>query len=94
MKRVNSQLPRVEELLSLSQRKMPIHTILRTVPWGGEGDNGPYKLHVYVRPQRIWFFSCFGLETVIDFDLYGLNSGMVYKGTTGGYKLICLFNYK
>ena len=53
-----------------------------------------YKLYRYVPPQRVWFFSRFGLKTGIDFDRYGLKSSMVYKGTTGAYKRICLFNSK
>ena len=40
----------------------------------------------YVPPQRVWFLSRFGLKTGIDFDHYGLKSGMVFKGTTGAYK--------
>ena len=36
----------------------------------------------------------FGLKTGIDFDHYVLKSGMVFKGTTGAYKRICLFNSK
>ena len=46
------------------------------------------------RPQRVWFLSRFGLKTGIDFDHYGLKSGMVFKGTTRAYKRICLFNSK
>ena len=45
-------------------------------------------------PQRVWFLSRFGLKTGIDFDHYGLESGMVFEGTTGAYKRICLFNAK
>ena len=30
----------------------------------------------------------------IDFDHYGLKSGMVFEGTTGAYKHVCLFNTK
>ena len=36
--------------------------------------------------QRVWFLSRFGLKTGIDFDHYGLNSGIVFKGTTRAYK--------
>ena len=63
---------------------------------GGEGGGGTplYKLYRYVLPQRVWFLSCFGLKTGVDFDHYGLKSGMVFKGTTGAYKCICLFNSK
>ena len=48
---------------------------------GGEGRGGGtplYPLYRYV--QRAWFLSCFGLKTGIDFDHYGLKSGMVFKG--------------
>ena len=53
-----------------------------------------FKLYRYVPPQRVWFLSRFGLKTGIDFDHYGHKSGMVYKGTMGAYKRICLFNSK
>ena len=53
-----------------------------------------YNLYTYVPPQRVWFLSRFGLKTGIDFDHYGLKSGMVFKGTTGAYKCICLLNSK
>ena len=62
-------------------------------PGGGRG-TPLYKLYRYVPPQRVWFLSRFGLKMGIDFDHYGLKSGMVYKGTTGAYKRICLFNSK
>ena len=45
-------------------------------------------------PQRVWFSSRLGLKTGIDFDHYGLKSGMVFKGTTEAYKRISLFNSK
>ena len=53
-----------------------------------------YKLFRYVPPQRVWFLSRFGLKMGIGFDYYGLKSGIVFKGTTGAYKRICLFNSK
>ena len=65
-------------------------TIQRVSP----GGTPLYKLYRYVPPQRVWFLSCFGLKTGIDFDHYGLKSGVVSKGTTGAYKCICLFNSK
>ena len=55
---------------------------------------GGTPLYKYVPPQRVWFLSCLGLKMGIDFDHYGLKSGMVFKGTTGAYKRICLFNSK
>ena len=35
--------------------------------------------------QTVCFLSRFGLKTDIDFDHYGLQSGMVFKGTTRAY---------
>ena len=40
------------------------------------------------RPKGYGFWSRFGLKTGIDFDHYGLNSGMVFKGTERAYKRI------
>ena len=62
------------------------------LPAGGGGSTPLYKLYRYVTPQSVWFLSRFGLKTGIDFDHYGLKSGMVFKGTTGAYERICIFN--
>ena len=44
---------------------------------GGGGEGTPlYKLYRYVPPQRVWSLSRFGLKTGIDFNHYGLKSGM------------------
>ena len=59
-------------------------------PPGGEGDIPLYQLSRYVQPQRVWFLSRFRLKTGIDFEHYGLKSGMVFKGTTRAHKRICL----
>ena len=48
----------------------------------GGGGTPLYKLFRYVPPQRVWFLSRFGLKTGIDFDHFGLKSGIVFKGTT------------
>ena len=45
-----------------------------------------YKPCGYVRPQRVGFLRCFGLKTGIDFAQFGLESGMVFEGTTGVYE--------
>ena len=91
-------------MTDLSRNKLEKRTALESVvfiikvkaPGGGGGGGGTplYKLYRYVSPQRVWFLSRFGLKTGIDFDHYGLKLGMVYKGTTGAYKRICLFNSK
>ena len=45
----------------------------------------------YVPPQRVWFLRLFSLKTGIDFAHFGLETGMVFKGTTGVYERICRF---
>ena len=32
--------------------------------------------------QRVWFLRCFGLKTGINFAHFGLESGMVFQGTS------------
>ena len=51
----------------------------------------PYR---YVPPQRIWFLGLFGLKTGMDFARFGLESGIVFMGTTGAYGHINPFNFK
>ena len=48
----------------------------------GGGGTPLYQLRRYVPPHRVWFLSRFGLKTRIDFNHYGLKSGMVFKETT------------
>ena len=43
------------------------------------------------RPKRVGFLPCFGLKTGIDFAHFGLESGMVFEGTTGVYECIYRF---
>ena len=45
-------------------------------------------------PQKVWFLGLFGLKTGIDFANFGLESGMVFDGTTGVYERINRFNSK
>ena len=42
-------------------------------------------------PKGVWFLRRFGLKAGIDFAHFGLESGMVFKGTTGVYERICRF---
>ena len=67
-------------------------------PWPPGGRGTPlYKPYRYVPPQRVGFLSRFGLKTGIDFVHFGLESGMVFEGTTrttGMYEHIYRFNSK
>ena len=53
--------------------------------------NKPYR---YVPPQRVGFLRRFGLKTGLDFAQFGLESGMVFEGTSGVYERIYPFNSK
>ena len=48
----------------------------------GGGGTSLYNLFRYMPPQRVWFLSRCGLKMDIDYDHFGLNSGMVFKGST------------
>ena len=63
---------------------------------GGGGGRGTtlYKLYRYVPPQRVGFFSRFGLKTGLHFTDFDLKSGWVFEGTTGVYEHFCRFNSK
>ena len=52
-----------------------------TNPRGG-GGTSLYKLYRYVPPNRVEFLRRFGLKTGILFAHFGLESGMVFEGTT------------
>ena len=58
------------------------------------GGTLPYKPYRYVSPKRVGFFVLFGLKTGIHFAHFGLESGMVFEGTTGEYECIYRFNSK
>ena len=61
-----------------------------TVP--GRGGVLLYINHIlrYVPPQGVWFLCLYGLKMGIDFAHFGLESGMVFGGTTGMYERIIL----
>ena len=64
--------------------------------WGG-GDTPLYNLYGYVPPHRIGVLRHFGLKRVFykPCPLYfGLDSGMVFEGTTGVYECLYRFNSK
>ena len=50
-----------------------------------------YKPYRYVPPQRVGFLRRFDLKMGTDFAHFGLESGMVFKGTTGVYERIYFF---
>ena len=52
------------------------------LPGGGEGDTPLYKLYRYVLPYRVAFLGRFGLKMNIRFANFGVESGMVFEGTT------------
>ena len=45
-------------------------------------------------PQRVGFLASLVIKRGIDFAHFGLESGLVYKGTTGAYENIFGFNSK
>ena len=63
----------------------PWNHILRP-PRGGGGATLLYKPYRYVPPHRVGFLRRLGLKTGIHFAQFGLESGMVYEGTTGLYE--------
>ena len=60
----------------------------------GGGGTPLYKLYRDVPPHRVGFLCRFGLKTGIDFVHFGLESGVVFGGTTGVYERIYCFNSK
>ena len=57
--------------------------MLKFVAGGGTPLHRPYR---YVPPKRLWFLGRFGSKTGIHFAHFGLESGMVFEGTTGVYE--------
>ena len=59
-----------------------------------EGGTPLYESYRYVLPHWVGFLHCFGVKTGIHFAHFGLESGVVFKGTTGVYERIYRFNSK
>ena len=57
--------------------------------WGG---TPLHKLYRHVPSHGVGFLHRFGLKTGIHFAHFGLESGMVFEGTTGKYECIYRFN--
>ena len=53
---------------------------------GGGEDTSFRKSYSYVPLQKVRFLCRFGLKTGIVFGHFGLESGMVFEGTTGVYE--------
>ena len=62
---------------------------------GGRGWVLPYISHIGMYCPNgywVWFLCCFGPKTGIDLAHFGLESGLVFKGTMGMYDCTCHFN--
>ena len=59
----------------------------RATPWA-RGGTPLYKPYRYVPPQRAGLLGLFGLKTCLHFTHFGLESGMVFEGTTEAYERI------
>ena len=53
-----------------------------------------YMLYRYMPPHRVGFLRRFGLKTGMRFTHLGLESVLVFEGTTGVYERIHRFNSK
>ena len=53
-----------------------------------------YKPYWYVLPQRVGFLRRFGLKMGTDFAHFGLESDMIFKGTTGVHERIYFFQFQ
>ena len=64
------------------------------MPGVGGGGTPLHKLYRYVPPHRVGFLRRFELKTSIHFAQFGVESGMVFEGTTRVYERIHRFNSK
>ena len=72
-----------------------METALYLRPGGGGGGLFPYIGHIRMcDPHRIGFLCHFGLKMGIHLAHFGVESGMVFVGTTGVYERIYCFNSK
>ena len=63
-------------------------------PPRGGGATLLYKPYMYVPPHRVGFLGRFGLKTGTHFAQFGLESGVLFEGTTGVYERIYRSNSK
>ena len=99
--RLETRLKHTYTYVNVSSEFLNLHVshaagVVMVVAGGGGGGGGTlfYKQDRYVPPQRVWFFGLFGLKTCIDFDHFGLESGMVFEGATEANEHIYRFSSK
>ena len=49
-------------------REVTVYVDIKAAAVCGDGGASLYGLYRYVRPQRVWFFSCFGHKQGISFS--------------------------
>ena len=82
------------KILKIAKNKCKSRPIERTREQNVPGGTPLCKLYRYVLPHRVGSLRPFGLKTGIHFAQFGLESGMVFEGTTGVYERIYRFNSK
>ena len=98
--RLKTRLKHAYTYVSVSSEFLNLHVshaagvVVVVVVVRGGGGTPFYKPDRYVPPPRVWFFGLFGLKTCIDFDHFGLESGMVFEGATGANEHIYRFSSK
>ena len=60
----------------------------------GEVEGSPFLSHMVCAAPKGVIFGPLGLKTGIDFAHFGLESDMVFEGTTGAHERIYRFNFK
>ena len=82
------------KILKIAKNKCKSRPIQRTREQNVPGGTPLYKLYRCVPPHQVGSLRPFGLKTGIHFAQFGLESGMVFEGTTGVYERIYRFNSK
>ena len=84
-----------EAVIHLSRQHYPRSAAFFPPRGGGGGGNPLYKPYRNVPSQSVWFLGLFlCVKTGIHITHFGLESGMVFEGTTGAYEHIYRFNSK
>ena len=67
-----------------NKRYASVTDMIKDLGWATPGGGGTplYKPYRYVPRHRVGFFPFFGLKTGIHFALFGLESALVFEGTT------------